>query len=94
MDTNENKKNKKLGGVTTPAMSKKPILQRNPPKKHTRKHRGWIRGIEKANGKTYYYYCYTRRDGKGNYPEIKEYLGTAERIRHAVKIATAPELGS
>jgi hypothetical protein len=85
MITNDNNKTKKLGGVTTPSTRGKHTLQLNPPKKHTRKHRGWIRGIKKANGKIYYYYCYPRRDAHGEYPEIKEYLGTAERLRQAVK---------
>lgn len=49
------------------------------------KRHGWIRGIRKANGKNYYYYCWSERNAAGEYPEKKEYLGTAERIRSAVK---------
>jgi hypothetical protein len=94
MNTNNNINTKKLGGLTTPATSKKHTLQHNPPKKHTRKHRGYIRGIKKANGNVYYYYCYTPRNAHGDYPELKEYLGTAERILQAVKQATAPGPGN
>lgn len=87
-NTNENNKTEKLGGVTPGFTSEVPELQVNPPKKHTRKRRrsrGWIRGIKKANGKTYYYYCYSFNDGHGNYPEKKIYLGSAERILENVK---------
>ncbi|MDD5511589.1 MAG: hypothetical protein PHI12_12375 [Dehalococcoidales bacterium] len=86
--TNKNYKNKKLVGVlpgSTITASGGPLT---PTKKHTRKRRrsrGWIRGIKKANGKTYYYYCYSQRNARGDYPEKVEYLGTAEKIRQAVK---------
>jgi hypothetical protein len=80
MNTNKNINGKKLDGLTISATSGKPKLQLNPSKKHTRKHRGYIRGLEKANGKTYYYYCYTPRDRQGNYPEKTIYLGSAEKI--------------
>lgn len=61
MITNENKKVKKLDGLNPSPTSKRPKLQLKPSKKHARKHRGYIRGLEKSNGKTYYYYCYTPR---------------------------------
>ena len=85
MITNENKKVKKLDGLNPSPTSKRPKLQLKPSKKHARKHRGYIRGLEKSNGKTYYYYCYTPRGPHGDYREVMEYLGSAEKIREKMK---------
>ncbi len=85
MYTNENKNGKKLDGLTPSPTSGKPTLQHNPSKKHARKHHGYIRGLKKANGLVYYYYCYTPRNSRGEYPEKMIYLGSAESILKKVQ---------
>jgi len=85
MNTHENKNGKKLDGLTPSPTREQHALQLNPSKKHTRKHHGYIRGLKKANGRVYYYYCWAERNAAGEYLEKSEYMGTAERIRAAVK---------
>ncbi|MFA5323201.1 MAG: hypothetical protein WC373_11065 [Smithella sp.] len=82
--TNKKQKDKNFCGVTPRPTNEKTTSCRRPQKKRSRKHKGWIRGF-KTNGITYYYYCYTHRKTNGEYAEIKEYLGTAERIRKQCK---------
>lgn len=82
--TNEKQDKEKLGGVAVIDSLVTPIPKQKTPKKHSKKHRGYIRG-KMVNGFKYYYFCWTERKTGGIYIEKSEYLGTAELIRDKVK---------